>query len=147
MTAGLLLTRVLAAGGIGAAYGGPLDGLPVTEVADPVVAELLARAHHAVHGVAAAAHVDEGTLLVPGPRPGGADDRADPADPAETVVVEDVETLRALAPLLAERVRGGGVRLQVRIDLAQPVTDGPVARPSPSGAGSANGTRPSLPTC
>ena len=38
MTAGQLLARVLAAGGIGAAYGRPLDGVPVTEVADPAVA-------------------------------------------------------------------------------------------------------------
>jgi hypothetical protein len=129
VTAALLLRRVLAAGGIGAAYGRPLDGVPVTEVADPVVAVLLAQAHRAVHGVVAAAHVGDGTLVVPGPRPGGADSVADPAD---TVVVEDVETLRALPPLLAERVRGDGVRLQVRIDGAQPAPDDPVARPTPA---------------
>ncbi len=124
VTAGLLLARVLAAGGIGAAYGRPLDSVPVTEVADPAVAVLLARAHRAVHAVAAAAHVGDGTLVVPGLRPGG------PGHGADTVVVEDVETLRALAPLLAERVRGDGIRLQVRLDLARPAPDGPV-RPLP----------------
>jgi thiamine pyrophosphate-dependent acetolactate synthase large subunit-like protein len=87
---------------------------------------LLARAHRAVHGTAAAAHVGDGTLVVPGPRPGGV------TEPADTVVVEDVETLRALPSLLAERVRGDGVRLDLRVDLAQPAPDGPVARPSPA---------------
>ncbi len=129
MTAALLLRRVLAAGGIGATYGRPLDGLPVAEVADPVVAVLLAQAHRAVHGVPAAAHVDEGTLVVPGARPDGADGLADPVD---TVVVQDVETLRVLAPLVAQRVRGDGIRLQVRIDLAQPAPGDPAARPTPT---------------
>ena len=128
VTAGLLLARVLAAGGIGAAYGRPLDGVPVTEVVDPAVAVLLAQAHRAVHGVAAVAHVGDRTLVVPGPRP---DDVEGGAEPADTVVVEDAETLRALAALLAERLHGQGVRLQVGIDLAQPTPDGPVARPSP----------------
>jgi hypothetical protein len=129
MTAGLLCARVLAAGGIGAVYGRPLDGVPLTEVTDPVVAVLLAQAHRAVHGVAAAAHVGDRTLVVPGLRP-GAD--ADGPGAAETVVVEDVETLRALAPLLAQHVRGEGARLEMRMDLAQPVPDGPVARPAPA---------------
>src|SRR5579872_116617 len=101
MTAGVLLARVLAAGGIGTVYGLPLMGVPVTAVADPAVAVLLARAHRAVHGVAAAAHVGDGTLVMPGPRPGD----GDAADPIDTVVVEDAETLRALAPLVAQRVR------------------------------------------
>jgi hypothetical protein len=127
VTVGRLLSRVLAAGGIGAAYGRPLDEVPMTDVPDPVVAVLLARAHRAVHGVAAAAHVDDRTWVVPGLRPGGGGDLADPVD---TVVVEDAETLRAVAPLLAQRVDGDGVRLEVGIDLAQPVPDGPVARPS-----------------
>jgi hypothetical protein len=129
VTAGLLLARVLAAGGIGAAYGHPLEGVPVTGVTDPAVAVLLAQAHRAVHGVVAAAHVGDGTLVVPGPRPDAAVDGAAPVD---TVVIEDVETLRALAPLLAERVRGDGLRLQLQVDLAQPAPDGPVARPSPA---------------
>jgi hypothetical protein len=129
MTAGSLLARVLAAAGIGAAYGRPLDGVPVTEVTDPAVAVLLSHAHRAVHGVPAVAHVGEGTLVVPSPSPGGEDA---PAQPIDTVVVEDGETLRALAPLLAQRVRGDGLRLEVRIDLAQPVPDAPVARPAPA---------------
>lgn len=131
MTAGSLLAQVLAAGGIGAAYGLPLDGVPVTEVNDPSAAVLLARAHRAVHGVAAAAHVGDRTLVLPGSRPAGDGDEADPVD---TVVVQDVETIRALAPLLAQRVRGDGLRLQVRIDLAQPVSDLSVARPTPAAA-------------
>jgi hypothetical protein len=122
VTAGLLLARVLAAAGIGAAYGLPLDGVAVTEVTDPDVAVLLAQAHRAVHGSAAAAHLGDGTLVLPGPRPG------DVTEPADTVVVEDVETLRALPPLLAERSRRDGVRLDVRVDPRQPAPDDP-ARP------------------
>jgi hypothetical protein len=127
MTAGRLLARALAAGGIGAVYGRPLDGVPVTDVADPAVAVLLAQAHRAVHGVAAVAHVGEGTLVVPGPRPGAAD-RVDVAGP---VLVEDVETVGALAPLLADAVRVEGTRLQVAVDLAQPAPEGPIALPAP----------------
>ena len=100
--------------------------MPVTGVTDPAVAVLLAQAHRAVHGVAAVSHVGGGPSWCP--------DRARAArtrpDPADAVVVEDVESLRALAPLLAERVRGDGLRLQVGIDLAQPVADGPVAHQS-----------------
>ncbi len=129
MTAGLLLARALAAGGIGAAYGRPLDGVPVTVVADPAVAVLLAQAHRAVHGVAAAAHVGDGTLVVPGVRPGGA---VEPADAVHTVVVDDVDAVRALAPLVAERAGQDGVRLQLRIDLTSLAPDLPVARPSPA---------------
>jgi hypothetical protein len=124
VTAGLLFARALAAGGIGTAYGLPLLGVPVTEVSDPEVAMLLAQAHRAVHGVAAAAHVGEGTLVVPGPRP----DRS--GNPADSFVVDEVESVRALAPLVAEGAAGSGLRLQVRVDLAQPVPDGPLARPS-----------------
>jgi hypothetical protein len=124
----LLLARALAAGGIGAAYGRPLDGVPVTELADPGVAELLAQAHRAVHGVAAVAHVGDGTLMVPGPRP---DSSVEPAGAADAMVVDDVDTLRSLAPLVAERAQQDGVRLQVRIDLASPAPDLPVARPPP----------------
>jgi hypothetical protein len=97
----------------------------VTEVADPAVALLLAQAHRAVHGVAAVAHTGDGMLVVPGPRPDGA------GGPADTTVVDDLDTMRALAPLLAERANDDGVRLQVRIDLAAPAPDIPVARPSP----------------
>lgn len=129
MTTGWLLARVLSAGGIGAAYGRPLDGVPVTEVADPAVALLLAQAHRAVHGAAALAHVGDGTLVVPPARPAGA---RDASGPAGTVVVEDVDALRALAPLLAERVRGDGIRVDVRIDLARPAPDGAVAPPPPA---------------
>jgi hypothetical protein len=125
VTAGSVLARALAAGGIGAAYGRPLEGVPVTEVADPAVALLLAQAHRAVHGVAALAHLGDGTLMVPGPRPDGA------RDPAYTVVVDDLDTVRALAPLVVDRASEDGVRLQVRIDLAAPAPDLPVARPSP----------------
>lgn len=128
MTAGALFARVLSAGGVGTVYGLPLMGVPVTRVEDPAVAVLLARAHRAVHGAAAAAYVGDGTLVLPGPRQGD----GDAADPIDTVVVEDVETLRTLAPLVAQRVRGDGVRLEVRIDLAQPVPDAPVARPAPA---------------
>jgi hypothetical protein len=128
VTAGLVLARVLAAGGIGAAYGRPIDGVHVTDVADPAVAVLLAQAHRAVHGVAAVAHVGDGALVVPGRRPDGGDDVAERAD---TVAVADVEALRALAPLLAAR-SGDGVRLQLGIDLGQPAPDGPVAHPSPA---------------
>jgi hypothetical protein len=127
VTAGLLLARVLAAGGIGAAYGRPLDGVPVTELTDPAVAVLLAQAHRAVHGVVAAAHVGDGTLVVPGPRTGP----AEATDAADTVAVEDVETLRALSPLVAKGAAADGVQLRVRIDLAQPAPDAPVERPSP----------------
>jgi Thiamine pyrophosphate enzyme, central domain len=126
VTAGRLLARALVAGGIGAAYGRPLDGVPVTEVADPAVAVLLAQAHRAVHGVAAIAHVGDGTLVLPGPRP----DRT--GDPAEAVVVDDADGVRALAPLLAERSNADGVRLRVRFDLGAPFPDLPVARPSPA---------------
>jgi hypothetical protein len=127
VTAGSLLARALATGGVGAAYGRALDGVPVTEVIDPAVAVLLAQAHRAVHGVAAAAHVGDRTLVVPGPRPGGH------PTAAGTVVVDDVETLRGLAPLLAERLRGDGVKLALRLDLARPAPDGPMARPVPVG--------------
>jgi hypothetical protein len=129
VTAGRVLARALAAGGIGAAYGRPLDGVPVTDVADPVVAVLLAQAHRAVHGVVAVAHVGDGALVVPGRRPDGTEDMAEGADAME---VEDVEALRALAPLLAERASADGVLLQLGIDLAQPAPDGPVAHPSPA---------------
>ena len=124
MTAGQLLRRVLAAGGIGTVYGLPLDGVPVTVVSDLAVAVLLAQAHRAVHGVAAAAHLGEGTLVVPDPRADGTEDTAD------TLLVDEVESVRALAPRLAEGSAAGGVRLQVTIDLAQPVPDGPLERPS-----------------
>jgi hypothetical protein len=127
VTAGQLLARVLAAGGIGAAYGRPLDGVPVTEVADPAVAELLAQAHRAVHGLPAVAHVGDGTLVVPCPRPGGA---VEPADGVDAVVVDDVGTLRSLAPLVAERASGEGGRLQVQIDLTSLAPDLPVAGPT-----------------
>jgi hypothetical protein len=126
VTAGSVLARALAAGGIGAAYGHPLDGVPVTEVTDPAVAVLLAQAHRAVHGVVAVAHVGDGTLVVPGPRPGSPWDRADSAD---SVVIDDVDALRTLALLVAERASEDGVRLQVRVDLAAPAPVGPVARP------------------
>jgi len=99
-------------------------GVPVTEVSDPEVGVLLAQAHRAVHGVAAAAHVGEGTLVVPGPRPDGTGDTAD------TLVVDEVASVRALAPRVAGGAAAGGARLQVTIDLAQPAPDGPLARPS-----------------
>jgi Thiamine pyrophosphate enzyme, central domain len=130
VTAGLLLARVLAAGGVGAVYGLPLDGVPVTEVTDAAVAVLLAQAHRAVHGVAAAAHIGDGTWVMPGPCRGGDGDADDPVD---TVVVEDVETLRALAPLVAQRADGSGLTLQVRIDLARSAPDAPADRPSAAG--------------
>ena len=99
VTAGRLLSQALvAAAGIGAAYGSSLAGVPVTEVADPDVAVLLAQAHRAVHGVAAAAHVGDGKLVVPGPPPGAA---VDVGHPANVVVVDDVDMVRTLAPLLA----------------------------------------------
>jgi thiamine pyrophosphate-dependent acetolactate synthase large subunit-like protein len=101
----------------------------VTEVADPAVAVLLAQAHRAVHGIAAAAHLGDGTLVVPGPRAGGG---ADAADGTHAVLVEDLEALRALAPPLADSVRGGGVRLEVRVDLARPVPGGLLASPAPA---------------
>jgi hypothetical protein len=124
VTAGQLLRRALAAGGIGTVYGLPLDGVPVTAVSDSEVAVLLAQAHRAVHGVAAA-HVGDGTLVVPGPRPGGS------GDTAAAFVVDEVESVRALAPLVAGGAAAGGVRLQVLVDLSQPVPDGALARPSP----------------
>jgi hypothetical protein len=126
--AGQLLARVLAAAGIGTAYGRPLTGVPVTEVSDPAVALLLAQAHRAVYGDAAVAHLGAGTLVAPGPSPRG---EGGPELPPEPVVVEDLETLRALAPVLRERTSGRGVRLDVRVDLAAPVRPGPVARPAP----------------
>jgi hypothetical protein len=129
VTAGLLLARVLAAGGIGAVYGRPLMGVPVTEVADPSVAVLLAQAHRAVHGVAAAAHLGEGVLVVPGVRPGDAGDH----ETVAVVVVDDVESLRALAPLVAQAALTDGVRLEVHVDLAQPVPESALAHPSPAG--------------
>jgi Thiamine pyrophosphate enzyme, central domain len=128
VTAGRLLARVLAAAGIGAAYGRPLAALPVTEVVDPAVAVLLAQANRAVHGVAAVAHVGDGTLVVPGPRPG---DARDPVQPAAPLVVDDLDTLRSLAPLLAQRTRDESVRLEMRIDPAAPAPAGAVARPVP----------------
>jgi hypothetical protein len=127
VTTGVLLARAFAAAGIGAAYGPALPGLPVTDVADPALAVLLAQAHRAVHGVAALAHVGGGTLVVPGPRPDSPGDRAGLAD---AVVVDDVGAVRELAPLLAAGASGDGMRLQVRIDLAAPAPEGPVARPS-----------------
>ena len=45
VTAGELLRRLLAVAGVDAVYGAPLEGVPVTPVADPAVAELLAAAH------------------------------------------------------------------------------------------------------
>ena len=55
-----VLVQALAVGGVVAAYGRPMPGLPMTEVADPQVALLLAHAHRAVHGVPAVAHIGDG---------------------------------------------------------------------------------------
>jgi len=127
MTAGELLARVLAVAGVGAAYGRPLPGVPVTEIADPDVAVLLAHAHRAVHGVPAVAHLGEGTLIVPGPSPRGG---PDPQTPAEVVDAPDVEALRSLAPALARAQRGAGVCVAVTTDPAAPVERSLVAVPS-----------------
>ena len=131
MTAGPLLARVLAAAGTGAAYGRPLDGLPVTEVRDPVVAVLLAHAHRAVHGVPAAAHLGDGTLVVPGLSPAGG---PDPTLPSATVVAEDAAALAALPPVLAQGAQGEGVRVEVRVDPGVPWGAGTIATPSPAAA-------------
>ena len=129
MTAGQLLARVLTAAGIGAAYGRPLPGVPVTEMADPAVAVLLAHAHRAVHGVPALAHLGEGTLIVPGPSPRHG---PDPAPPDEVVVVDDVGTLRTLAPALVRGLHGEGVRVEVGADPSAPAGAGLVAMPGPA---------------
>ena len=136
VTAGQLLRRVLAAGGIGTVYGLPLMGVPVTEVSDPAVAVLLAQAHRAVHGVAAAAHVGDGTLVVPGPRPGGVGDAAD------MVVVEDVETLRGAG---AAGGRAGSWRRHPAAGAARPraaCSRRPGATVAPGGLGRARGGAP-----
>jgi len=130
MTAGQLLARVLSAAGIGTAYGRPLPGVPVTEVRDPVVAVLLAQAHRAVLGVPAVAHLGEGALVVPGPSSSGG---PDPGPGAETVAAEDVDALRALAPVVARGADGGGVRVELRVDATAPAGDLPPARPDPAG--------------
>ena len=128
MTAGALLARVLSAAGVGATYGVPLAGVPVTEVRGAGVALLLAHAHRSVHGVPAVAHVGDGVLLVPGHSPQGG---PEPEPPSAVVVVDEGSDLAALAPSLAEAVRGEGVRVDVRIDASAPVPDGPVALPAP----------------
>jgi Thiamine pyrophosphate enzyme, central domain len=130
VTAGQLLARAFAAAGIGAAYGRPLSGVPVTEVRDGAVAVLLAQAHRAVHGVGAVAHLGEGAVMVPGPSPRG----GHVADlPTGTVVVDGPDAVRGLPPLLA--ASRDGVRLELRIDPSAPAGPGPLAPAAPPAGG------------
>ncbi len=69
-TVGGLVARALAVAGVDAVYGAPLPGLPVTAVADPATAELVAAAHRRVHRVNAAVHRGGGVIAVGG---GGAE--------------------------------------------------------------------------
>ena len=64
VTAGELLRRLLAVAGVDAVYGAPLEGVPVTPVADPAVAELLAAAHRRVHRTPSAVHVGDRRLVI-----------------------------------------------------------------------------------
>ncbi len=122
-----VLRRVLAASGIGALYGRALPGFAVTEVADPEVALLLARAHRHVCGTAAAAHVEEGNLVVPGRVFDHGSLAAGSSAPLE---VADVTALRGVAPIVAAAMAGTGVRVVLDLDLSSPSPDGPVERPA-----------------
>jgi hypothetical protein len=127
VSAGALLRRALSASGVDALYGRALAGFAVTEVAEPSVALLLARAHQSVTGSSAAVHVGDGTLVVPGRF---AADGAAPARPTARVVVADATALRGLAPVVAEAARGAGVQVELQLDLAAAVPDGPLDRPA-----------------
>ena len=126
-TAADVLRRALSAAGIGALYGRALPGIEVTEVADPTVAVLLAQAHRSVSGMAAAAHVGDGNLVVPGSRLAGG---PVPALPGAHLVVADATTLCTLAPVVAEASRGVGLQVQLDVDLSAPAPDGAVERPA-----------------
>ena len=80
-----------------------------------------------MHGVSALAHPGARTLVLPGPSPRG---KGLPEAPIRSVQVDDLDTLRGLAPLLAEAARGDGVRVEMRMDLTMPVQPRPVAEPA-----------------
>lgn len=65
MNIGQLLTDALRVGGVDDVFGLPLDGVPVAEVSDLAVAELLALAHELVHRRTAFVHVGDGRLVRP----------------------------------------------------------------------------------
>jgi thiamine pyrophosphate-dependent acetolactate synthase large subunit-like protein len=67
ITAGELLGRLLAAAGVDAVYGAPLEGVPVTPVADRATADLLAAAHRRVHRTQAAVHAGDRCMVVGDP--------------------------------------------------------------------------------
>ena len=101
-------------------------------MADPPVAVLLAQAHWAVGGVAAAATWATATLVVPGRSPDG---RPGPDAAAARHVDRErtPPTLFGLAPVVAEAARGAGLEIRLDVDLSAPSTDGPVERPAEHG--------------
>ena len=131
-----LLAQALATAGVGAAYGRPYAGLPVTKVADPQVALLLCHAHRAVHGAPAVAHLGGGRLVVVSRRPAlprGAErgDRSPELSlPAPVRVIDDAEELFTLGPAVAEAGQGEGLCLELDIDPGALLREGAVALPA-----------------
>jgi len=115
ITVARLLARALAAHGVDAVYGAPLDGVDVVPVVEPVVAELLAAAHRRVHRCTAAVHRGGGVLTL------GHDGLESVAVP-ERVVRDAVDLLEPLPATC---------RVRLEIDLAAPAPDRvPVGRPA-----------------
>ena len=131
-----LLAQALATAGVGAAYGRPYAGLPVTKVADPRVALLLCHAHRAVHGAPAVAHLGGGRLVVVSRRPAPAtgaqrgDRSRELSLPAPVRVIDDAEELFTLGPAVAEAGQGEGLCLELDIDPGALLREGAVALPT-----------------
>ena len=66
MIIGQLLANALRLGGVDEVFGLPLAGVPVAEVPDTAIAELLALAHELVHRRIALVHMGDGRLVRPG---------------------------------------------------------------------------------
>jgi len=130
-----VLMQALSVGGVSAAYGRPMPGLPMTEVADPQVALLLAHAHRAVHGVPAAAHLGEGQIVVVGDRPalatvaGSTNPFSALSLPTHRRVIGEADELFGLGPAVAEAAVGDGLCLQLNVDPASVLRDGALALP------------------
>ncbi len=130
-----VLRQALSVGGVCAGYGRPMPGLPVTEVADPDVALLLAHAHRTVHGVPAVALLGDGQIIVVGDRPVlggllGSTNRSPALSlPTQRRVIGEADELFALGPAVAEAVAGDGLCLQLNVDPASELRDGTLALP------------------
>ena len=122
--AGRVLATALSAGGVAAAYGRPLSGLPLHPVAEPRVALLLAHAHRAVHHAPAVAHLGDGRLVVAGRRAEGGPALALPVAELD---VHDAADLAALPPVVTRAAAGDGLVLRVAFDPDAPATWGTLA--------------------